>query len=377
MTDVLVQPDCSLSAACERLDHCCLEAGNEPGAKRPPNTGARLWGRVRSKLLRQKVPRWARCGVPGGSGLHAARRGAWGLFLPRPVPQGRAGDACLVSVHCSTGGSWVRTVLCPLPQVVEGTQRTSVLVLGLRPFAPRQARSAPGTWKGTRRASVWQSACGHVPVSAMSGGKHWHWTSPGAADCLRGLGVSCCPMPWRFPGLSRWEQLAHKGWHLLGAAGPVSGPLRSELMVPGDVPAAPHPRCKSINLLLVLPACSWPGPSQGRIRSCLARCAGLSWDSRGLAIFRWMHPRGSIVCFATMQAPCRVPAPLSACPEARSRPGSQRLPCLAARRAQGPQQQFPRGWSWRGGRGESDLSGRCRTALILRVCLEAADGSGP
>lgn len=28
----------------------------ESEGKRPPNTGARLWGRVRSKLLRQKVP---------------------------------------------------------------------------------------------------------------------------------------------------------------------------------------------------------------------------------------------------------------------------------------------------------------------------------
>lgn len=29
----------------------------EPEGKRAPNTGARLWGRVRSKLLRQKVLR--------------------------------------------------------------------------------------------------------------------------------------------------------------------------------------------------------------------------------------------------------------------------------------------------------------------------------
>lgn len=55
MTDVLPQPDCSLKAVCEPLERCCLDPLEEPGSKRPPNTGARLWGRVRSKLLRQKV----------------------------------------------------------------------------------------------------------------------------------------------------------------------------------------------------------------------------------------------------------------------------------------------------------------------------------
>lgn len=55
MTDVLPQPDCSLKAVCEPLERCCLDQLEEPGSKRPPNTGARLWGRVRSKLLRQKV----------------------------------------------------------------------------------------------------------------------------------------------------------------------------------------------------------------------------------------------------------------------------------------------------------------------------------
>lgn len=56
MTEVL-QPDCQLSLACEGLDHCGLDALEEsPEIRRPPNTGARLWGRVRSKLLRQKVP---------------------------------------------------------------------------------------------------------------------------------------------------------------------------------------------------------------------------------------------------------------------------------------------------------------------------------
>lgn len=55
MTDVLPQPDCSLKAVCEPLERCCLDQLEEPGSKRLPNTGARLWGRVRSKLLRQKV----------------------------------------------------------------------------------------------------------------------------------------------------------------------------------------------------------------------------------------------------------------------------------------------------------------------------------
>lgn len=55
MTEVLVQPDCKLSSVCEHLDHCCLERLEEPRSKRPSNTGAKLWGRVRSKLLRQKV----------------------------------------------------------------------------------------------------------------------------------------------------------------------------------------------------------------------------------------------------------------------------------------------------------------------------------
>lgn len=55
MTDILPQPDCSLKAVCESLEHCCLDQLEEPGTKRMPNTGARLWGRVRSKLLRHKV----------------------------------------------------------------------------------------------------------------------------------------------------------------------------------------------------------------------------------------------------------------------------------------------------------------------------------
>ncbi|MEJ1287637.1 active BCR-related gene [Cricetulus griseus] len=55
MTDILPQPDCSLKSACESLEHCCLDQLEEPGSKRVPNTGARLWGRVRSKLLRHKI----------------------------------------------------------------------------------------------------------------------------------------------------------------------------------------------------------------------------------------------------------------------------------------------------------------------------------
>lgn len=74
MTDVLPQPDCSLKAVCEPLERCCLDRLEEPGSKRPPNTGARLWGRVRSKLLRQKVlavgggaSGWEGWGLPGCS----------------------------------------------------------------------------------------------------------------------------------------------------------------------------------------------------------------------------------------------------------------------------------------------------------------------
>ncbi|XP_031993705.1 active breakpoint cluster region-related protein isoform X1 [Hylobates moloch] len=49
MTEVLPQPDCGRKAGREPLE---LE---ESGSKRPPNTGARLWGRVRNKLLRNKL----------------------------------------------------------------------------------------------------------------------------------------------------------------------------------------------------------------------------------------------------------------------------------------------------------------------------------
>lgn len=51
MTDVLVQPDSGPTPGGEHLE----PGAEEPDGKRPPTTGARLWGRVRSKLLRQKV----------------------------------------------------------------------------------------------------------------------------------------------------------------------------------------------------------------------------------------------------------------------------------------------------------------------------------
>lgn len=55
MTDVLPQPARGPKAVCEPLERCRLDGLEEPASKRPPNSGARLWGRVRSKLLRQKV----------------------------------------------------------------------------------------------------------------------------------------------------------------------------------------------------------------------------------------------------------------------------------------------------------------------------------
>lgn len=61
MTEVLVQPEGSPGPMGEQPEH----GVEEPEGKRPPNTGARLWGRVRSKLLRQKVP----LGVQGGTAL--------------------------------------------------------------------------------------------------------------------------------------------------------------------------------------------------------------------------------------------------------------------------------------------------------------------
>lgn len=45
--------DHNLNTVCERLEEHCLD--DLPAVKRHTNTGAKLWGRVRSKLLRQKV----------------------------------------------------------------------------------------------------------------------------------------------------------------------------------------------------------------------------------------------------------------------------------------------------------------------------------
>lgn len=69
MTEVLVA-DVNLNSVCERLEQqCCVEQNQQQNQqqnqlqnqqstsaiKRHTNTGAKLWGRVRSKLLRQKV----------------------------------------------------------------------------------------------------------------------------------------------------------------------------------------------------------------------------------------------------------------------------------------------------------------------------------
>lgn len=63
MTEILVS-DVNLNSVCERLEQqCCVDENQHnlssqpqtPVLKRHPNTGAKLWGRVRSKLLRQKV----------------------------------------------------------------------------------------------------------------------------------------------------------------------------------------------------------------------------------------------------------------------------------------------------------------------------------
>lgn len=57
--------DVNLNSVCERLEqNCCVDQNQHnlvssqpqtPVLKRHSNTGAKLWGRVRSKLLRQKV----------------------------------------------------------------------------------------------------------------------------------------------------------------------------------------------------------------------------------------------------------------------------------------------------------------------------------
>lgn len=103
MTDVLPQPDCSLKAVCEPLERCCLDQLEEPGGKRPPNTGARLWGRVRSKLLRQKVLEGTGGGRKGG--LEGLREG-WGLWGLRSTV---CGAPCLLLSDCR---SWDRAGLC-------------------------------------------------------------------------------------------------------------------------------------------------------------------------------------------------------------------------------------------------------------------------
>ncbi|XP_036392825.1 active breakpoint cluster region-related protein-like [Megalops cyprinoides] len=56
MTDVLVS-ERGLTSACAPLEPCSEENGTDENApaKRASNTGAKLWGRVRSKLLRQKL----------------------------------------------------------------------------------------------------------------------------------------------------------------------------------------------------------------------------------------------------------------------------------------------------------------------------------
>ncbi|KAG5837575.1 hypothetical protein ANANG_G00240790 [Anguilla anguilla] len=56
MTDTLASEG-ELASVCEGPEHCGAGSPVEERAplRRPPNTGARLWGRVRSKILRQKM----------------------------------------------------------------------------------------------------------------------------------------------------------------------------------------------------------------------------------------------------------------------------------------------------------------------------------
>lgn len=108
MTEVLVQPDGSPGPVGERPER----GVEEPEGKRPPNTGARLWGRVRSKLLRQKVP----LRVWGGGWLggrwwalgwlrHVCRlRRAWWLWGFAWGLVGRRGLYCLWGLCTELGG---------------------------------------------------------------------------------------------------------------------------------------------------------------------------------------------------------------------------------------------------------------------------------
>ncbi|XP_042194307.1 active breakpoint cluster region-related protein isoform X5 [Callorhinchus milii] len=54
MTEVVVSEG-SLQSVCEGLERGCVLGSDRPLSKKQANTGARLWGRVRSKLLRQKL----------------------------------------------------------------------------------------------------------------------------------------------------------------------------------------------------------------------------------------------------------------------------------------------------------------------------------
>lgn len=73
-----MQPDGSPGPMGERSER----GVEESEGKRPPNTGARLWGRVRSKLLRQKVPLGVR-GVGDGLGEDSGRHQvAFGMASP-------------------------------------------------------------------------------------------------------------------------------------------------------------------------------------------------------------------------------------------------------------------------------------------------------
>lgn len=74
MTEVLGQPERSPGPGGERQPE-------EPEGKRAPNTGARLWGRVRSKLLRQKVLRERGVAAGDTAGLRDGSAGRFGGVL--------------------------------------------------------------------------------------------------------------------------------------------------------------------------------------------------------------------------------------------------------------------------------------------------------